>query len=109
MMAAPCRRTQCPIVPIMSQIGIQELHRHTNQILGRVRAGETLEITDRGIPVAEIRPISSARSGFAKLIAEGRLVPATVDPAVIQSMAMTPQDEVNVTDLLAADRDEERW
>jgi len=93
----------------MPQIGVRELNQQTSQVLDRVRAGETLEITDRGIPVAEIRPVSGARSGLARLIAEGRLIPATVDPAVVQSMAMTPQDEVNVADLLAADREEERW
>ena len=59
--------------------------------------------------VMEIRPVSGARSVLARLVAQGRLTPATVDPAVVQSMAMTPQDEVNVADLLAADRDEERW
>jgi prevent-host-death family protein len=93
----------------MPQIGVRELNQQTSQVLDRVRAGETLEITDRGIPVAEIRPVSDARSGLARLIAEGRLIPATVDPAAVQSLDVTPQDEVNVADLLAAGREEERW
>jgi prevent-host-death family protein len=93
----------------MPQIGVRELNQKTSQVLDRVRAGETLEITDRGIPVAEIRPVSGARSGLARLIAEGRLAPATVDPAIIDSIPMEPRDDVNVAELLAADREEERW
>jgi prevent-host-death family protein len=94
---------------VMARIGVRELNQQTSQILDRVRAGETIEITDRGIPIAEIRPIGGQRSGLARLIAEGRLAAATVDPAIVQSMSMVPQDDVNVADLLAADREEERW
>ena len=38
----------------MASIGIRELNQQTSQVLDRVRAGETIEITDRGVPVAEI-------------------------------------------------------
>lgn len=93
----------------VTQIGIRELNQQTSQVLDRVKAGETLEVTDRGVPIAEIRPVSGIRTAMARLIGEGRMIPATVDPVVIDSMSMTPQDEVNVADLLVADREDERW
>jgi prevent-host-death family protein len=93
----------------MASIGIRELNQQTSQVLDRVRAGETIEITDRGIPVAEIRPVTNARAVLARLAAEGRLTPATIDPAALQALPREPLDGVNVADWLAADREEERW
>jgi len=93
----------------MTQIGIRELNQRTSQVLDRVQAGEEIEITDRGIPIAELRPIRGARAGLARLAAAGRLSPATVDPAILDSLPAAPADGVNVADLLAADREAERW
>lgn len=94
---------------VMAVVGIRELNQQTSQILERVRAGETIEITDRGVPIAEIRPIGREQSVLARLVAEGRLTPATIDPAVLQVLPKEPQDGVNVADWLAADREQERW
>lgn len=94
---------------VMHQIGIRELNQQTSQVVDRVRAGETMEITERGVPVAEIGPVRGARSTLARLVAQGRLTPPTVDLAVALSYPLTSKDDVNVADLLAADRDEERW
>ncbi len=94
---------------LMASIGIRELNQQTSQVLDRVRAGETIEITDRGVPVAELRPVSRERSVLARLAAEGRLTPATIDPAVLAVRPKKPMDGVNVADLLAADREQERW
>jgi prevent-host-death family protein len=93
----------------MTQIGIRELNQRTSQVLDRVRAGEEIEITDRGVPIAQLRPIRGARAGLARLVAAGRLAPATVDPAILDSLPMAHADGVNVADMLAADREAERW
>lgn len=93
----------------VTQIGIRELNQHTSQVLDRVRAGEEIEITDRGVPIAELRPVRGRRAALARLAAEGRLAPATVDPAILTSLPMVEADDVNVADRLAADRDAERW
>ncbi|MDQ6771925.1 MAG: type II toxin-antitoxin system prevent-host-death family antitoxin [Candidatus Dormibacteraeota bacterium] len=37
----------------------------------RVRSGETLEVTDRGRPIARIVPLARAGSGLDELIAAG--------------------------------------
>lgn len=94
---------------LMASVGIRELNQQTSQILDRVRAGETIEITDRGVPVAEIRPVGRERSVLARLAAEGRLTPATIDPGVLRLLPKEPLDGVNVADWLAADREQERW
>ena len=93
----------------MATVGIRELNQRTSQILDRVRAGETIEITDRGMPIAEIRPIGREQSVLARLVAEGRLTPATIDPAVLHVLPKEQPDGVSVADWLAEDRKRERW
>jgi prevent-host-death family protein len=93
----------------MASVGIRELNQQTSQILERVRAGETIEITDRGVPIAEIRPLSKVQSVMARLVAEGRMIPATIDPALLPLLPKGPADGVNLADRLAADREEGRW
>lgn len=41
----------------------------------RVRAGETLQVTDRGRPVARLVPIEPSLSSLDHLISEGKLYP----------------------------------
>lgn len=38
-------------------VGVRDLSHRTSQILGRVKAGERLVITDRGRPVAAVIPL----------------------------------------------------
>lgn len=94
---------------LMATVGIRELNQQTSQILDRVRSGETIEITDRGVPIAEIRPVGREQSVLARLVAEGTLTPATIDPAVLHVLPKEQSDGVNVADWLAADREQERW
>lgn len=61
----------------MERIGIRELRQHASKYLDRVKAGETLEVTERGQLVALIVPPTPAQSARERLIAEGRLIPAT--------------------------------
>ncbi|MCZ6663381.1 MAG: type II toxin-antitoxin system prevent-host-death family antitoxin [Actinobacteria bacterium] len=41
----------------MTKIGIRELRQKASEYLRRVEAGETIEVTDRGRPVALLTPI----------------------------------------------------
>lgn len=56
-------------------MGIRELRQNLSRALRRVRSGETLEVTDRGRPVALLTPIPRART-IDRLIAEGKATPA---------------------------------
>ncbi len=67
------RDTMCP----MEQVGVRRLKQETASLLRRVAAGEALEITDHGHPVARLVPI--LRSSVDQMIAEGRIRPAVGD------------------------------
>lgn len=45
----------------MTRIGIRELRQRASDYLRRVEAGETIEVTDRGRPIALLTPIPVAR------------------------------------------------
>jgi prevent-host-death family protein len=44
----------------MTRIGIRELRQRASEYLRLVEAGETIEVTDRGRPIALITPIPQA-------------------------------------------------
>ena len=52
-------------------MGIRELRQNLSVYLRRVRRGETLEVTERGRPVATLRPIVDPDDRFARLEARG--------------------------------------
>jgi len=56
----------------MDRVGVRELRQNLSVYLRRVKAGEALEVTEHGRPVAILRPPSSADDPVARLIAEGR-------------------------------------
>ncbi len=56
-----------------TRMGIRELRDTLTQAIRRVRAGETIEVTHDGEPVAVIAPYR--RSRIDQLIAEGRATP----------------------------------
>jgi prevent-host-death family protein len=39
------------------EVGLRELRRHLSEYMRRVSAGETIQVTDRGVPTAIISPI----------------------------------------------------
>jgi prevent-host-death family protein len=52
---------------------VSYLNQHTRAVLELVRKGRTVEITERGTPIARIVPIRPALTGVAaRLVAEGR-------------------------------------
>ena len=63
----------------MDRVGVRELRQNLSVYLVRVTAGETLEVTDHGQPVAVLSPIRPGESLLHKLQREGRLIPATGD------------------------------
>jgi prevent-host-death family protein len=57
----------------MERVGVRELRQNLSVYLRRVRRGETLEVTERGQPVAVLRPIMDPDDRFARL--EARKIP----------------------------------
>lgn len=92
----------------MEQIGVRELNQNTSQVLARVSGGETIEVTERGRPLARLVPIHSDQSALARLVATGRAVPpTTTGPIPVPPVLGDPAVD-SAADLAAA-RDEERW
>lgn len=58
------------------RIGIRELRQQASRYVARVKAGETVEVTERGRLVARLVPVEPGYAGRDRLVAEGRLVPA---------------------------------
>ena len=58
-------------------VGARELKARLGRYLNRVRVGDTIVVTDRSEPVAELRPIGAARdptaAALAKLAVSGGL------------------------------------
>jgi prevent-host-death family protein len=57
-----------------NSVGVRELRQAASQILDQVKAGVTVEITEHGVPVARIVPIT--RSLFEEYLENGRIIPA---------------------------------
>jgi prevent-host-death family protein len=67
-----------------ARVGIRELRQNLSVYIERVKAGEALEVTDHGRPVANLEPIRPIElTGLARLEAEGLITPATVDHRTI--------------------------
>ena len=64
------------------RVGVRELRQNLSVHLRRVRErSETLEVTERGVPVALLTPLPEGATTRARLIAEGKLIPARRDLA----------------------------
>lgn len=63
----------------MRRIGIRELRQNASEYVRAAEAGETLEVTDRGRPVAHLAPLPKGESVLDRLIAEGKATPARGD------------------------------
>jgi prevent-host-death family protein len=58
----------------MTQVGVRELRQRASELLRRVEAGETFEVTDRGRPIAVLAPLPE-RGPLERLRASGELAP----------------------------------
>jgi prevent-host-death family protein len=55
----------------MDRVGVRELRQNLSVYLRRVRRGETLQVTERGRPVATLQPIIDPDDRLARLEARG--------------------------------------
>jgi prevent-host-death family protein len=60
----------------MTTVGVRELRQRASELLRRVERGETIEITDRGRPVAVLGPIPTV-SPLERLRLTGDIQPAS--------------------------------
>lgn len=91
----------------MRSIGVRELRQQASKHLRDVERGETIEVTDRGRPVALLVPVPQER-GAERLIASGRMVRGTGDPlaqgAPLEPLPNVPLPSEVLRDLRAEER-----
>ena len=75
----------------MTSVGIRELRQRASELLRLVQAGEVIEVTDRGRPVALLTPVPDA-SPLEQLRARGELGGGSGDPTALPS-AVTADGE----------------
>lgn len=62
----------------MTRVGVRELRQRASELLRLVEQGETIEVTDRGRPVALLTPLPEG-SAFERMLAAGEIQRATGD------------------------------
>ena len=80
----------------MESVNLSDAKTHLSELVDRVEAGDSIDITRRGKPVARLTPVAKPRS--------------PIDLAVLQSLTakMTPQT-VGAAELVRAMRDSDRY
>lgn len=80
----------------MTRVGIRELRQRASELLRIVETGETVEITDRGRPVALLTPLPHSDDPLERMRAAGEVESATAslddlpDPLVLPSGTELP-------------------
>jgi prevent-host-death family protein len=90
----------------MRRVGIRELRQNASALIRRVIAGETIELTERGRPVARIVPLQ-VRSVLEQMVAEGRATQAHGDLLEVKPIARI-SGKRPLSELLAELRADER-
>ncbi|MEW6224146.1 MAG: type II toxin-antitoxin system prevent-host-death family antitoxin [Chloroflexota bacterium] len=89
-----------------ARVGVRELRQNLSVYLDRVKAGESLEVTEHGRPVARLTPrLPDRQSIVDRLIAEGRITPASVDHRTLPPPPAIPGRPLS--DILQEMRDED--
>lgn len=69
-----------------STVGVRELRQNLSRYLDRVKAGESLIVTERGKEVARLTPSGRRQTALERLIERGATIP-TGDPRAILGLA----------------------
>lgn len=91
----------------METIGLRELNQNLSKAVARVRAGESILVTDRGRPILRIVPDIEHPGILQRLVTDGEASAPTEQcmPDLIPDLA--PETD-SLAELLVADRDRER-
>ena len=87
----------------MKTVPVRELQQHSSAVVRRVRAGESVGITDRGTLVAVLVP-PTAVGGSGALLAAGRVRPASTSIDLLPDGLRVSQRTSVVLDDLRSDR-----
>lgn len=91
----------------MRTIGLRELNQNPSKAVARVRAGETIVVTDRGRPVLRLVP-EGERPGVLQHLLDSGEVTAPAELGMPDLMLDLAPEVGSLSDLLIEDRDKER-
>ena len=91
----------------MISVGIRELRQRASELLRQVERGESIEITDRGRPVAVLSPLPPG-SPYWRMLVGGEIARASREMGELpEPLALSPGQE-SASLLLARLRSDER-
>jgi len=93
-------------------VTVTELNQQTTAVLKRIKAGESLAITERGKVVGFLTPPPPTVTGnptIDRWIAEGRVVPQAVPGSILDLLPIPAarEGENSISDEVIAERDRE--
>ena len=91
----------------MRQVGIRALKQNASEVIAEVTNGETIVITDRGRPVAQISPLPN--SPLATHIASGMIVRAKNSKKKLPKPKSRKPNTPSLSELLIEMRNKERY
>lgn len=98
---------------VMRSIGVRELRQNASKYLRLVEAGETIEVTDRGRPIAKLTPLEEAKPKtraeeiIEDLTRRGLLIPAKEPRRPFNPLPPIP-GKPTLSEILAEMREDER-
>ena len=84
-------------------IAVSELRAHLSEYLDRVRAGDEVVITDRGVPIARLLGLT-ATATLERLVADGVIARAATPPRPKAAGRPRPRPRRPVADLVGDQR-----
>ena len=91
----------------MTSVGVRELRQRASELLRLVEKGETVEITDRGRPVARLTPLPEG-TPLEQLRAAGEVDLASADTGDLPEPITLPSSIESPSSALRRLRSEER-
>lgn len=88
----------------MTSVGIRELRQRASALLRLVEAGESVEITDRGRPVAMLVPMPADEGPLAEMRRRGEIIPATIQDDFDEPLAFDGEPASVILDRQRAER-----
>ena len=88
-------------------VGVRELRQSASKLLDQVKAGAVIEITEHGVPVARLVPIT--KSLYEEYIAAGLIIPAENPDWRFEMPTIKLKGKKTSTEVLMEMRAEERY
>ena len=91
----------------MREVGIRALKQNASEVIAEVLHGETIVVTERGRPVAQISPLPNSQ--LATHIANGMITKAKNPKAKLPKPTRLSRNSRTLSDSLKASRAAERY